>query len=156
MIRLFLTLFALAVLASCSEHSLTNNDKEAVITDVHRTIADYHQSIKREGLLAEFKYLDTSADFFWVPPGYIAALSYDSVAAILRAQAPMLRSVIITMDTLRIIPLSKDLAIYTARIQSNTTDTIGTRVQALLIETGTFIKRKDGWKLFSGQTSLIK
>jgi hypothetical protein len=132
------------------------SQKGTVMVDVQQTLEQYYADIKKEGLLAEFKYLDSSENFFWVPPGYNRALSYDSIAAIIKWIAPSLKSVENSFDTLRIIPLSEELATYTGRLRSVSTDTSGKVTTTQLVETGILIKRPAGWKLLSGQTSVVE
>ena len=75
-------------LISCSCIKDSNDlDKESIIDEVKLMLDNYHKDIGRDGLTAEFKYLDQSSDFFWVPPGYQTALSYDSVKTILETNA---------------------------------------------------------------------
>jgi hypothetical protein len=141
---------------SCSDHTdLSTDEKQNIVLDIERTMSLYNKDVSAGGLTAEFKYLDSSADFFWVPPGYSSAISYDSVATILRQNAPQFISVNNTLDFLKVIPIKKRFAAYTARINSVMKDTSGKTTRYSLIETGIFIKRKDGWKLLSGQTSII-
>jgi hypothetical protein len=90
-----------------------------------------------------------------VPPGYTSAITYDSVANILRRNAPSLKSVDNIFETLKITPLGKEIANYNARIRSTVVDTAGKTIVLSLIETGVIIKRQDGWKLLSGQTSIV-
>lgn len=116
---------------------------------------DYVTAIKTGGLRAEFDYLDQSPDFFWVPPGYETSISYDSVAAVLNANASLFKSVENSYDTLVIIPVKKDLASYTAVLTSVITDTLDQMSTMRLIESGLVVKRKSGWKLQCGQTSVI-
>ena len=115
---------------------------------------DYYKDIKVSGLTAEFKYLDHSADFFWAAPGYATALSYDSVEKVIKHNATLFRYIENTFDSLRIVPLSKELASYTALISVNMTDTSGKTSKFGLIESGVIIKRNDGWKLLNGQTAV--
>jgi len=111
--------------------------------------------IRKSGLTAEFKYLDNSSEFFWVPRGYSSYISYDSVATVLKQTAPKYKSVDNSFDTLRIFPLRKELATYTGRLNSTMTDISGKVITLQLIETGVLIKRQDEWKLLSGQTSIL-
>jgi hypothetical protein len=99
--------------------------------------------------------LDHSPDFFWIPPGYEHPIYYDSVESVIKLNATRLKSVVNSFDSLQVIPLSERLAIYTGKMQSVTTDTSNQVTEVSLIETGVMIKRKDGWKLLSGQTSLL-
>ncbi|MEO8174234.1 MAG: nuclear transport factor 2 family protein [Sediminibacterium sp.] len=150
-----LTLYFLMLLFSCRQApALTENEKSVIIDSVQHTLNSYFKDIKTSGLLAEFIYLDHSPDFFWVPPGYGSAISYDSVAAILRKSAAKYTAINNVFDTLHIIALSKELATYTGRLHSTMTDTSGTTLHFSLLETGVMIKRPGGWKLLNGQTSM--
>lgn len=146
------------ILAGCKDEKggLATDDALKVESEVRLLFDHYFEAIRKGGLTAEFQYLDQSSDFFWVPPGYENPISYDSVAAVLTLNAPRFVSVENTSDTLRIIPLTTALASYTAKLRSVMKDTSGNISSVNLIETGVVIKRKDGWKLLSGQTSLIK
>ena len=147
----------LLIACACQQEKVVMSEavKAAVIEDVRQALNNYTAAIKQGGLTAEFNYLDPSDDFFWIPPGYESPLSYDSVAAVLSANAPRFKSVENSFDTLRIIPLSESLATYTAQLRSVMTDTSGNIASLSLIESGVVIKRKDGWKLLSGHTSVI-
>ena len=116
---------------------------------------NYHAEIKVGGLTTEFAYLDSSADFFWVPPGYNAALSYDSVRTILESNAKLFEAVEFSWDTLQVFPLSNDIATYAGIVNGVMTDTSGTIQRMRLIESGTLIKRKNRWKLLSGQSAVL-
>ena len=134
---------------------LTQDEMAKVESEITSLFDQYFDSIRKDGLTGEFKYLDHSADFFWVPPGYQNPIPYDSVAAVLTLNAPRFTSVENMVDTLRIIPLSTELATYTAKLRSVMKDTSGNVSSLRLIETGVVVKRKDGWKLLHGQTSLL-
>lgn len=144
------------IIISCRQsESLTENENAGIIKDVRQTLYNYYADIKKSGLTAEFKYLDKSKEFFWVPPGFSSSLSYDSVASILKQNAPSYKSIDNSFDTLRIIPLSRLLATYTGRLNSKMTDNSGKVLTFSLLETGVLIKRQDGWKLLQGQTSIL-
>jgi len=154
--RPLLTMLTILIIVSCRESSpLTENEKAGIIADVRQTLDNYYNDIGKSGLIAEFKYLDNSSEFFWAPPGYSSSISYDSVVTVLKQNAPRYKSIDISFDTLRIIPLSETLATYTTRLHSNMTDTSGKVMTFSLMETGVLIKRQDGWKLLSGQTSIL-
>jgi hypothetical protein len=142
-------------LPSCDDVSKQTDDLNITSQGVRQTLLDYHQAIKQEGLLAEFKYLDSSEEFFWVPPGYSCALAYDSVAYILRQSAPLFSRIDNSFDTLMIKPLTTSLAMYTGRLTSVSTDTAGKSSSVKLIETGLVVKRSGQWKLLSGQTAVL-
>jgi hypothetical protein len=157
MTRSILILFAVLAILSCRESiPLTENEKASVIKNVSQTLNNYYNDIRKSGLMAEFKYLDNSSEFFWVPPGYSHSISYDSVSTVLRQNAPKYKSIDNSFDTLQIIPLSKELATYTGRLNSTMTNTSGETMTFTLVETGVLIKRQDGWKLLSGQTTILQ
>lgn len=154
--RQTLIFLLILTIASCRQSTvLTENEKEKIIVDVKLTLNNYYNDIRKSGLTAEFKYLDNSKDFFWVPPGYSSSLSYDDIANAIKENALKYKSVDNSFDKLLIIPLSKVLATYTGQLSSTMTDTSGKVMRVSLVETGILIKRQDGWKLLSGQTSLL-
>ena len=141
---------------SCSQpETLSETERAEIILATKETLTNYYNDIRKEGLRAEFRYLDNSKEFFWVPPGYASPISYDSVAAILNQNAPLFKSIDNSFDTLILIPLSRGLVTYTGRLHSVTIDMTEKSDTITLIETGILIKRKDGWKLLSGQTSMV-
>lgn len=143
--------------ASCNQPSvLTEREKPAIIDSIRLMLDNYNNDVRKHGLTAEFSYLDSSAEFFWVPPGFTDAISYDSVATILKQNASGYKSIDNSFDTLRIIPLNSGHATYTARIHSTIIDTSDREITIKLLESGVLIKRPGGWKLLCGQTSLVK
>jgi hypothetical protein len=145
----------LIALFSCQPSSFSKADKQVVEDEVKQTLHQYYEDIKKSGLTAEFRYLDSSDIFFWVPPGYDAPISYDSVVSYIQQSAPLFRSVVNEWDSLRVVPLTKELASYTGKLHSTITDTTGVTESYSLIETGVLIKRNDGWKLLHGQTAAL-
>ena len=117
---------------------------------------NYYKDINEKGLITELKYLDSSADFSWHPPGFEGPIPYDSAAAIIRNNAVVISSARLTWDSLTVIPVHRDTAKYTGRITSIVVDTSGYSDTLFLKEEGTAIRRKDGWKLLSGKTRLIE
>lgn len=132
-----------------------SSSPELVIEEVTEMLHQYHQAMEEGGLETEFEYLDDSDEFFWVPPGFKSALDYDSVATILRANDKTIESIVLTWDSLHVIPLRSDLAQYYGTINSSVMDTARVITESLLIETGLVIKRADGWKLLSGQSAFF-
>jgi len=130
-------------------------NKKDISDSVRLTLNNYFADVRKEGLLGEFKYLDSSLDFFWVPPGYSSSISYDSVASILRKYQAFYTAIENSWESLIVTPLTNELASYSGRIHSVTTDTSGARKDITLVETGLVIKRKGGWKLLNGQTSVV-
>lgn len=156
--KFFSCMISLFLAASSCKHaaSITEKEKITISNEVISTLKNYYADIKKSGLTAEFNYLDASSDFFWLPPGYTTPISYDSVSAIIKQNAMKFTSVNNTFETLKVIPLSKELATYSGRLRSIMTDTSGTNLSFTLVETGVMIHRKDGWKLLHGQTSMLE
>ena len=153
----FKLLMFISIFGSCAsrQSSLSQSKKDRIIQDARQTLYNYYSDIQKEGLLAEFKYLDSSTDFFWIPPGYLTPLSFDSVAAILNRNSPLYKSIVNSWDTLRIIPITTELATYTGRLHSKMIDNSNRAFEFELIESGVLTKRDGKWKLLSGQTSTI-
>ncbi len=130
-------------------------DKVEVTAEVKQMLYDYHEAIEQRGLRAEFQYLDDSSDFFWVPPGYTSALSYDSVKTILMQNDKALKKAEFEWSALEIFPLSNSIATYSGIVHAQTTDTAEVVSVIRIIESGTLVKRNDGWKLLSGQSAVL-
>lgn len=155
MLRLF-AFAGLLLFAACSSSStFSEEDKQTVATDVRKTLHQYYEDIHVSGLMAEIPYLDSSKDFFWVPPGYDEHIPYDSVVHFIKQNASLFQTISNKWDTLRIIPLTKELASYTGTLLSTVTDKTGITETYPLIETGLMIKRNNGWKLLNGQTAAL-
>lgn len=138
------------MMAGCSPKE--SMDPDTVIREVRTMFHEYELNVERHGLMAEFAFLDSSDDFFWVPPGYSSALSYDSVRAIVMQNAVQIRSITLAWDTLRIIPLSRSIAGYTGILRWDSEGSSGTVTKTRLIETGIVILREGKWKILCGQT----
>ncbi len=158
MIRQFICFALLFSFIACTPPKDSNElDKEAVIEEVKQMFDNYHSDIKEGGLTAEFKYLDQSDDFFWVPPGFNSALTYDSVKTILEQNASSFNDVEFHWEALQIFPLTNEIANYSGIVNGILTDTSGAKNTVSIIESGTIIKRHNGWKLLNGQSaSLVK
>ena len=77
---------SLYAMSACRQSAeLSASEKMAVSEEVRTMLGRYFEDMNKEGLLSEFRYLDNSPDFFWVPPGYTSSISYDSVAVVLKA-----------------------------------------------------------------------
>jgi len=154
--RLFFYIGGLFLLISCDAIGTSDPlDKEQLRQEIRQMLHNYHRDIAGEGLTAEFKYLDPSEDFFWVPPGYGTAITYDSVRKILEQNALTLKLASFSWDTLEVFPLSEKIAGFTGIVTGKLIDTKDVESVVRMIESGTLIKRKDGWKLLSGQTAVL-
>lgn len=152
-ILLLLTGFASACQAPREPQPFTEKDQAAIVREVQTMFNNYFQAIKKNGLTAEFSYLDASDDFFWVPPAYTSALSYDSVRTILLENASAFRRIDYQWESVRINPLSPELAAYTGIVSGTLLDTTGTATQLRMTESGVVIRRLDGWKILCGQSA---
>ena len=156
MIKQIFGIVILMTLTSCSQaDKLNESEKELIINAVIEMFGNYHNDIRKDGLTAEFKYLDQSSDFFWVPPGYKSALSYDSVRQILEINAKSFQAIEFNWDTLQVFPLSDKIANYSGIVKGSMIDTSGIKSSVIIRESGTVIKRSDGWKLLSGQSAIL-
>jgi hypothetical protein len=81
-------------------------------------------------------------------------IGYDSVAAAIRRNAGLIRMVNNRYDSLLIVPLTDDYAQFALRTISTTVIANDT-TQTVFIESGVMVKRKNGWKFLSGQTSVL-
>jgi hypothetical protein len=143
-----------AICLNCTQKNdqLSSEDKIKVTSEILQMFDNYHEDIKKDGLTAEFKYLDNSSDFYWVPPGYRSPLSYDSIQHILLANSKSIQSIEFAFDTISIHPIAKKIATYTGIVHGKMRDTSATYSSFKIIESGTLIKRYDGWKLLNGQS----
>ena len=155
--RFILIVIFLGLCASCKEPQPPKEWSRAKVTDqVVQMLLDYHEAIAEDGLMAEFRFLDDSANFFWVPPGYNTPLDIDSVRTILTQNARGFTAINFEWESLEIFPLSEDIATYTGIVSGSMTDTAGLVIHPRIIESGTLIKRDDGWKLLSGQSANLE
>lgn len=146
----------LLISISCKKTSpLSQAERSRVIDEVNSMLTSYHQDILKDGLQAEFKYLDSSKDFFWIPPGYHSALSYDSVKNILINNDRMFKQFDFSFDQVDIKPLTNYIANYSGIVNSHTIDSAGVDANLKILESGTLIKRNGAWKFLNGQSRLL-
>lgn len=150
--------FGLLIIAfGCSHEEkpqLSEEEKETIVMDVKETLDNFNADIKAGGITAEFKYLDNSKDFKWMPPGYQSPISYDSCTGMMKRSVGTYKEIDNSFESLTIDALSADTASYTGKIKSMMTDTTGNTMTIYLNEKGKLIKRKGGWKLLSGETTI--
>ena len=155
MSRFAVLLVIITLSAGCKNELKTPIQSDKVSHEVHQMLQNYHADMNNYGLKAEFKYLDSTDQFFWVPPAYTSALNYDTVRSILLKNAATLTSVHFHWDTLIIFPLTDEIANFTGIVAGRMIDTSGQSNNISIIESGTVIKREDGWKLLNGQSALL-
>lgn len=149
--RLYSFLIIFLVLG-CQKEQSKEFAKAQIIAEIETMFHNYHLAIKDNGLPAEFDYLDSSEDFFWVPPGYKSAIKYDSIKAILIENNKSIQSISFEFETLEVFPLSEIIANYSGIVKGKMTDTAQVTSSFKIIESGTLIKRSNGWKLLNGQS----
>ncbi len=151
--NLIFVLLSFILFMSCREHKQTEDQKKEITSEIKMMMNNYYNDIKSSGLLAEFKYLDSSKDFSWTPPGFSGTISF--VAHLLRSNAVAFKVIKNSWHSLEIQVLSDKQASYNGIITSTVTDTSEKITHTILFEKGIVIKRKDGWKLLSGKTIIL-
>ncbi|MDX1410407.1 MAG: nuclear transport factor 2 family protein [Saprospiraceae bacterium] len=146
----------LVFVASCLQQGTPAYDPDVVVDEVQATLEAYFDATREHGIFAGLEYLDTSQQFFWVPPGFQSALSRDSVTKILTVMAPAIGSISNQWQNLTVYALGPDHATFTGRVHSRATDTSGTTSHSQLLESGVMVRRDDGWKLLCGQTRIMQ
>jgi hypothetical protein len=154
--RNFCTLLFCLLIISCNQSNHSSGDSDDTRNEIKTTFDNYYNDLRKEGLLAELKYLDSSAHFFWVPPGYLNYAGYDAIAAAIKKNASTLKSVDNRYDSLLIIPLTNDYAQFVVRTISTSVDATGDTSKTAFIESGVMVKRQNGWKFLSGHTSILE
>lgn len=159
--RLCVLLLTSGLLSSCNQYNPGPElesalDTERVRTEVTAALHNYHDAMNEEGLMSEFEYLDSSSSFFWVPPGQNKGLSFEVIKPMIIRNSKALAQVNFQWKSLSVFPLSESIANFHGVVEGVLTDTSSAVNHVRLVESGTVIKRSDGWKLLSGQTALIE
>ncbi len=128
---------------------------EKAAFEARTMLQDYQAAVREGGLLAEFEFLDSSKDFFWIPPGATAAKDFATVKAEITANAKGLDSISCEWTSLEIHPLTVQIMTYAGKMTAFSISEAGDTSSAKLIESGTLVRRANGWKLLSGQTSVV-
>lgn len=153
--QLLLAAWSIVFFACTNKDSFTQEQKEKVKQQVATMFDQYYKDMKNKGLMSEFSYLDHSEDFFWVPSNFHSPLTYDSVKTIITANAQATQYVDFRWQSLTIYPLTPSVATYAGVVTGIVIDTAQIENHVKLLESGTVIKRKDGWKLLSGQSRVL-
>ena len=146
------SLLFIVILNTYGQKTLSNESKKAITLEIKQMFDNFHNDITKNGLTSEFKYLDTSPDFFWVPPGYTETLDYDTIKKILTDNSKDINFIEFSWEKINIYPLTKNIATYSGVVKCVQVDVNNNPMTFKLIESGTLIKRKDGWKFLSGQS----
>ena len=154
----YLILLGFLVLFACKpveKKAFDLDEQKKVEKEVNTMLHQYHEAISQEGLEGEFPYLDSTEQFFWVPPAYTSALDFDSVKSILLQNDKAMKQVDFHWEKLELFVLSPKIVNFTGIVGGQMLDTAGILSPVNIIESGTCIKREDGWKLLSGQSALL-
>lgn len=152
----FLILIApLIVLSACQPQVGSSFDHESVVEDATEMLHDYHEAMNKDGLMAEVHYLDSSEQFFWVPPGEVTKMNYDKVMEVLAQASQDDRFMRFSWRDLYVDALSDDVAVYSGTVQFESINEHGDQYFSYILETGTLVKRFDGWKLLCGQSRTV-
>lgn len=145
-----------SIFSSC-EPTITNpkENKKSDTKEIRDFLHAFHTAVNQYGLKAEFNYLDSTDDFYWIPPGYSKALNYDSFKSILNLSDEGIRQVNFEWDQLNVQLLTENIASFNGVVKGTITDTSNITINVHQIESGTLIKRKNGWKLLNGQSSAL-
>ncbi len=142
----------IATFTSYAQKSLTTKTKKTITLEVKTMFDNCHNDIVKNGLKAELKYLDASSDFFWVPPSYNTALNYNAVKKILLSNSKSISYIEFSWETIEIFPITNKIANYSGIVKVVEINTANKHMAFRILESGTLIKRKDGWKFLSGQS----
>lgn len=148
-----LSTFGTLLLAGCGQ-APDSRALYGVETEVRDMLERYCEDVRVNGLRAEISYIDSSRDFFWVPPGFTGLIGFDSVSRILRENAGKMMIVDNRIEKLLVLPQTRDLAVYSAKIRSRVITRSGDSAVNALLETGVVRRVNGKWKLLCGQTSV--
>lgn len=130
--------------------------RQKVAAEATQVLMDYQAAICKDGLLAEFAFLDSTDDFHWLPPGAAAPMDYDSVARAIRQNAAALDTACVTYADLAVTATAPDSARYTATVQSFAVTHEGDTSMASLREQGVLVLKNGKWWLLSGNTTMMR
>ena len=134
---------------------LSDNERKTVDKEVKDMLYGYCNDLRSQGLQAQFHYMDNGGQFFWLTAGSTSAQGLDSTLAIAGRAMANVSVVNRSYDTLLVQPLTTTLAAYSARVRSVVTYTGGKDTTLLTVETGTLVKRREGWRFLYGQTTAL-
>ena len=147
-----LLLITLIVCGSACQTTVEDVNLDRIAQESKAMLVAFHDSINQTDLMAEFAFLDSTSAFYWIPPGYNYAIGYDSIRNILIESNRQLQSVYFDWDTLDVFPLSKDYCNFRGVVHCEMTGQDSVKQIFNVIESGTLVKRDDGWKMLSGQS----
>ena len=148
----YLLLITLLLNVSACQNEKEATDFNKIAEETKDMLIAFHDSVNTSGLMAEFDFLDSTEAFYWTPPGYSYAIAYDSIRSILIQSANDLHKVHFEWDTLDIHPLSNDYCNYTGVVHCVMWSDDTSKQEFKVLESGTLVKRNDGWKFLSGQS----
>lgn len=142
------------ICCSCNYNQGENDiSRTQIREEISVMMGNYLTDLNKNGMESQMKYMDNSDDFRWTYSNYRRVYLFDDMAQQLNKSENEGYSAHLTFDELEIIPISENIANYTAKL-SGFTKFDGKNSDVSILESGTLIKRKDGWKFLNGQTAL--
>jgi len=118
-------------------------------------LGSFHHDISKSGFNAEFKYVDSSEEFYWVIPGEQEAFQFDTIKAIIMKNGNEYTDINLYWDHLELFSLTHHYCNYTGVVKGSMKDSSGIVNPVNIIETGTIRRNPSGWELLSGQSRNI-
>ena len=134
------------------QETLTELQRVAIrdsVTQMTNRFCDEERANPNEAILDCF---DDSPEFLWVFPPDTTVISRDAQLAIVKAEAPLYRSIDPVWDYMRVEPLTNRYAVFTGRSHTTMIDTSGRVFKFTGVTTGIVVHRPGGWKFLNGQT----
>jgi len=131
---------------------LTESRRAAIRDSVIQMKNQFWDGVRAKHFEATIDLLDNSPEFLWVSPPDTTVFSHDALVAGIKASFQHYRSIDVTIDYIRVEPLTNEYAIFTERSHETDIDTSGKVSKSIGVYTGVAVHRPTGWKLLSGQT----
>ena len=145
-------LITLIICVSACQTTQEKPDYSRIKKESEDMLKAFHEAVNASGIIAEFDFLDSSSSFYWTPPGYSYAIEYDSIKTILLETHNTLLSAHFKWDTLDVFPLTETYSNYRGVVSCQMTGADSSEQSFKVLESGTLVKRADGWKFLSGQS----
>lgn len=152
-------LLAFLMFGACTQTQnlhLTEEEEAAIKKEVQVFLEQYSAAVKKRGLKAEFDFIGEPENFRWQPPGYKVFIKYDSVATLINQNAARYKLVNNRYEVKEILVPGSGTATYNAKVYSHMEDNEGQSTDVVFSEVGVLKKKRDGWKLMVGVTTIIK
>lgn len=148
---IFALLLSTMLICACRRTGgVSETESAAIRSDIQLVLTAMSDSLRTNGLTGWIPFLRNSTGFKWAFHG--TPLSYDTLVAQIRREAPQYRSLALRWDSVRVEPLGEDETLCFAKYTETVVETTGTKSTI----TGTVksrLERVSGiWQFNSGQT----